>query len=39
MKFGLSRFLKTPVLFFNKTVSATALRSKYVIERIYTICK
>jgi hypothetical protein len=30
MKFGLSRFLKTPALFFTKTVSAIARHSKCV---------
>jgi hypothetical protein len=30
MNFGLSRFPKTPVPFFSKTVSATARHSKYI---------
>ncbi len=32
MKFGLSRFLKTPVLLFNTTVSAAARHSECVLK-------
>jgi hypothetical protein len=37
MKFGLSRFHKAPVLFINKTVSATVRESKCVPKCVKTL--